>query len=187
MNELRNDLPYLLKSGYKSQKDAKRDMNKRGYNYDDELSSMNTKVFEKDGKPIILHRGTQNLYDIVDDGLLAVGLGKYGFRYKNAQRVTKKVEEKYKQKSDAIGHSYGGWLAENSNNHGNIITYNKAVGLGDINTKHGSRQLDVSTDGDLVSGLGISQNTNNEYISNKSLFKNAYTAHNVDNLFGNRE
>ena len=46
MNELRNDLPYLLKSGYKSQKDAKRDMNKRGYNYDDELSSMNTKVFE---------------------------------------------------------------------------------------------------------------------------------------------
>jgi hypothetical protein len=83
-------------------------MTKKGYKMDKSLSSMDTKVFVKDGKPLIVHRGTSNLKDWGDDALLAVGLGHYGTRYKNAQRVTQKAEEKYGKPADSVGHSYGG-------------------------------------------------------------------------------
>lgn len=183
MNNLRKDLGSLLKSSYQSQSKAEKDMKKKGYNLDRKLSSVSTKVYEKDGKPVITHRGTTTFKDIIDDGLLAVGLGKYGHKYKNAQRVTKKAEEKYVNNADTVGHSYGGWLAENSKAHGNKITYNKAVGLGDVLKKKDKNQLDVSTSGDIISTLGITQGGKKEVIQNKHLFPNAYNAHNVDNLF----
>ena len=74
----------------------------------------------------------------------------------------------------------------------NIITFNKGVGLGDLFTKKNSaRQLDISTKGDLVSALGVTQNANKEIIDNrfksKDPFKNALNAHKTDNLFGPRE
>ena len=75
-------------------------------------------------------------------------------------------------------------MAERSGNHGDIQTYNKAVGLGDIGTKKNSkRQFDVRTSGDLVSGLGITQSANKETLANPNLFKNALTAHGSSNLF----
>ncbi len=191
-SQLRKDTGDLLKSSYLPQKDAKARMEKKGYGYDDQLSSMNTKVFVKDGKPTIVHRGTTTVKDIIDDGLLAIGLGKYGFRYKNAKRVTEKAEKKYGQAADTVSHSLGGWLAENSGAHGNIITYNKGTGLGDLFTKKNSaRQLDITTKGDLVSALGATQNANKEVIDNrfksKDPIKNLLNAHGTDNLFGARE
>jgi len=190
-SKLREDLGDLLKNSYQPQKIAKANLAKKGYGYDDQLSTMNTKVFVKDGKPVVVHRGTTTLKDVVDDGLLALGLEKYGFRYKNAKRITEKAEKKYGQSADAIGHSLGGSLAERSGAHGNVLTFNKGVGLGDIFTKKNSaRQLDVSTRGDLVSGLGKTQNANKEIIDNrfksKDPFKNALNAHGTDNLFNNK-
>ena len=64
------------------------------------------------------------------------------------------------------------------------MTYNKAVGLGDIGTKKNSnRQFDVRTSGDIVSGLGFTQSANKETLDNKNFFKNALTAHGSDNLY----
>ena len=192
-SKLRSDLGNLLKSSYLPQKEAAKKMAKDGYKLDPQLSTMASKVYvSPNGKPVITHRGTTTVKDIIDDGLLAVGLGKYGFKYKGAQRLTKKVEDKYKQNADVVGHSYGGWLAENSGAHGDIVTINKAVGLGDIGKKKNStRQLDVSTKGDLVSALGVTQNANKEIIDNrfksKDPFKNALNAHKTDSLFGPRE
>ena len=40
MNSLRSDLGNLLKSSYKPQKEAKKDMKKLGYGYDNKLSTM---------------------------------------------------------------------------------------------------------------------------------------------------
>ena len=182
MTTLRQDLGNLLKSSYKPQKQAKKDMKKLGYGYDNKLSTMEAKIFVKNGQPTIVHRGTTTLQDVADDALLAVGLGQYGHKYKNTQRLTKKVEERYGKPADTVGHSYGGWLAENSKAHGQKITYNKAVGAGDI-FKNFKNQLDVSTSGDLVSGLGITQSGKKEVIDNKFFFKNALNSHNVDNLF----
>ena len=97
-SKLRENMGDLLKNSYQPQKVAKANMAKKGYGYDDQLSTMNTKVYvSPNGKPIIAHRGTTTFKDVIDDGLLALGLEKYGFRYKNAKRVTKKAEKKYGQ------------------------------------------------------------------------------------------
>lgn len=185
--KLREDLGDLLKASYMPQKDAKKKMEQKGYGYDDHLSTMNTKVFVKDGKPVVVHRGTTTVKDMVDDGLLGLGLEKYGFRYKNAQRITRKAEEKYKQHADAVGHSLGGSLAEKSGAHGDVMTFNKGSGLGDIGKKNKSNQLDITTKGDVISALGKTQTGNKEVIDNqfksKDILKNALNAHNTDNLF----
>ncbi len=192
-SQLRKDTGDLLKSSYLPQKEASAKMAKKGYTYDPQLSSMASKVYvSPDGKPVITYRGTKTVKDVIDDGLVAIGLGKLGFKYKGAQRLAKKVEEKYKKPADVVAHSYGGWLGENSGAHGNIISYNKAVGLGDIGKKKNSlRQLDITTKGDLVSGLGLTQNANKEVIDNqfksKNFFKNALNAHGTENLFGPNE
>ena len=185
VSSYRNELGDLVKASYSSQKDAQKLLN-NNYTIDKDLSKMNSKVFldNRTNKPVILHRGTTTLKDVFDDGLLAVGLGKYSGRNKQAKRLTKKVEAKYNAPATAIGHSLGGWLAERSGGHGDILTYNKAVGLGDIGTKKNKqRQFDVSTRGDIVSGLGITQNANKEVLENKNRFKNPLSAHGSNNLY----
>ena len=126
---MQRDLSLLLSTTYKPKEEQQSILEKKKFKMDKDLSSDNTRVFydEETEKPLIIHRGTQTFKDVVDDGLLAVGLGKYGFRYKNAQRITKKVEKKYQKPADTVAHSYGGWLAENSGAKGNITTYNKGV------------------------------------------------------------
>ena len=184
-SQYRDELKDLVKASYSSQKDASKLLN-GNYTIDPQLSKMNTKVFldRRSNKPVILHRGTTTIKDVFDDGLLAVGLGRFSGRNKQAKRLTKKVEAKYNAPATAVGHSLGGWLAERSGGHGDILTYNKAVGLGDIGTKKNSqRQFDVSTRGDLVSGLGITQKANKEVLDNKNTFKNPLTAHGSNNLY----
>ena len=184
MKSIRQDLGDLLRASYLPEKDAQSLLEKKKYKLDPELSSPETKVFvDQSNTPLILHRGTSTIKDVIDDGLLAVGLGKYGHRYKNAQRLTKKVEEKYQRPANAVGHSYGGWLSENSGASGNVLTYNKAVGLGDIGRKKTNRQHDVRTKGDIVSRLSATQQTNTELLNNKHFFRNPLTAHDTSNLF----
>ena len=184
-SQYRNELKDLVKASYAPQKEASKILN-NNYTIDPELSKMNTKVFvdKRTNKPVILHRGTTTFKDVFDDGLLAVGLGKYSSRNKQAQRITKRVENKYNAPATAVGHSLGGWLAERSGNHDDILTYNKAVGLGDIGTKKNSkRQFDARTSGDLVSQLGVTQSANKETLDNPNFIKNAITAHGSNNLY----
>ena len=179
----RSDLANLVKASYSSQKDAQKILN-NNYTIDKELSKMNSKVFldKRTNKPVILHRGTVTAGDVFNDGLLAVGLGRFSGRNKQAKRLTKRVEAKYNAPATAVGHSLGGWLAERSKNKGDVLTFNKAVGLGDIGTKKNSqRQFDVRTSGDIVSGLGFTQKANKETMDNKNVFKNALTAHGSNN------
>jgi hypothetical protein len=81
----------------------------------------------------------------------------------------------------------GGRLIENSGAHGNIITYNKASGLGDIGKTFDKKQVDIKTNNDLPSFLSNFQNHNVELVKQKehsiNPFQEVYNAHNVDNLF----
>ena len=82
MKSIRQDLGDLLKASYLPEKDAQSLLEKKKYKIDPELSSPETKVFvDETNSPLILHRGTSTVKDIIDDGLVAIGLGKYGHRY----------------------------------------------------------------------------------------------------------
>ena len=188
--KLRNNLGDLLSNSYKPQQEASDDMKKKGYKYDNELSNMETKIFvdEESGEPVVVHRGTVRVKDWLDDAKLALGFGKSTQRVKDAQEINRKVEAKYNKPVHNVGHSLGGFLAENAGGKGNIITYNKGAGLGDLFTKKNSkRQLDIRVKNDFPSMLTILQNSNQETIENKrsSIFKpiNYLNAHKVNNLF----
>ena len=186
--KLRKNAGDLLKASYESQADAENRMSKKGYTYDKDLSSMESKVFvNKRGRPVIVQRGSTRLSDWAEDGLIAVGLGGLGNRQKKAIELNKKVEEKYGKPADAIGHSLGGRLVENQGSKGNVITYNKASGLGDIGKTFDKKQVDIKTNNDLPSFLSNFQNHNVELVKQKehsiNPFQEVYNAHNVDNLF----
>ena len=91
-NKIRKNLGNILTKSYQPQKDAK---HLKGYKFDNDLSSMDTKVYvdKKTKRPLIVHRGTTTLKDVADDALIGLGFGKYGFRYNNAKRVTEKAEK----------------------------------------------------------------------------------------------
>jgi hypothetical protein len=187
--EKNNQLPDILKSSYLSQKQAQDKLDKYGYEIDPSLSSNQQKVFVNKitGEPLVVHRGTKTLKDVIDDGLIGLGLGKFGFRQKNAMRVNKKIREKYMQDAINVGHSLGGNLAENSGTKNKVITYNKAVGLGDIGKKF-NNQTDIRAKGDIISLPSILQSGSKRVLvdnKNKSnnLFKNALNAHKTDNLY----
>ena len=90
-SDLRNDLGQLLKASYLPQKEAKEKL-KNNYDYDHELSKMDTKVLidKKTGNPLILHRGSKTIQDFLDDGLLLFGLEKHSKRFQDAKEITKK-------------------------------------------------------------------------------------------------
>lgn len=182
---MQRDLGLFLQTSYKPVEEQQSILEKKKkVKLDPQLSDENTRVFydENRGNPIIIHRGTQNKKDVIDDALIGVGLGHLGHRYKNSIRITKKAEEKYRKPAHAFGHSYGGWLAENSGAKGRIFTHNKAVGLGDIGKNFPRRQLDVSTKGDLISALSVTQKSKKKIIENKHKIKNIFTAHSTQNL-----
>jgi hypothetical protein len=129
-----------------------------GYKLDKRFSSADTRVYSHKTKgPTVVHRGTNNASDWKDNALVAVGLGHLGQRHKKAKRITAMVEHAYRKPANAIGHSLGGRLAETSGANGQITTYNKAAGLGDLFKKTGSNQLDVRTARDAVSALAVTQ------------------------------
>jgi len=188
--KLRKDAPELMKASYETQGKAEERMKKKGYTYDKDLSTMESKVFvNKRGKPVIAQRGSTRLSDWAEDALIGVGLGGLGSRQKKAIELNKKVEEKYGKSVDAVAHSLGGRLIENSGGKGNIITFNKAAGLGDIGKTFNKKQVDVKTQNDLPSFLSNFQNHNVETVQQKehsiNPFTEVYNAHNLDNLFPN--
>jgi hypothetical protein len=157
-------LKNILEASYQKPEVAQKTLESSGFKYDPELSSMKAKVFtDKEGKPHIAYRGTElnrtwktALDDIKTDAMIGLGLGKKTKQYKDTVALRKKVEEKYGQPSTAIGHSKAGWQAEMSGAK-DVITFNKATGLGDIGKTIKKGQTDIRTKGDLVSLLSLTQ------------------------------
>ena len=148
----------LMTVGYQSnRKKEKTELDHLGYHKDDSLSQKKNKVYvhNKTGKAYVVYNGTNPLdvRDLATDAAIAVGLGRFTPRFKQAKRLAKKVKEKYGENNTAaIGHSLGGALATESGLK-ERITFNKAVGLGGIGKRMRRGQVDYRTSGDVVSLL----------------------------------
>jgi hypothetical protein len=128
-----------------------------GFTKDDELSTGKTKVFTKDGKTIVAHRGTASLQDWGNNLAYAVGgnaLYKTTDRYKHAKQIQRQAEKKYgRENITTIGHSQAGLQAELLGKKGSeTITYNKASRpFTNVPSKN---QTDIRTSNDLISSFG---------------------------------
>jgi hypothetical protein len=139
-----------LDASYLTNKKAEKKLANHGYTLDKKLSNRESKVFtDKQGNATIAYRGTQNIKDGKTDALIMMGMGKNTKRLNDTKKKAKKVEAKY-GKANAVGHSLGGYLAENSGVKGNVVTYNK-LALGGRNNN--DNQTDVRTVSDIVSIL----------------------------------
>ncbi|KAJ1619605.1 hypothetical protein T492DRAFT_848434 [Pavlovales sp. CCMP2436] len=109
---------------------------------------------DRSSQPVVAYRGSITAKDwLVDDALIAVGAHKNTARLNLARSITVATEKKYGRPANSVGHSLGGRLAEQSGSGGQIVTINKAAGLGDIGRRQpsGTRQTDVRTRMDAVS------------------------------------
>jgi hypothetical protein len=157
----------LIKASYKNSKDAENIGKKYNLTFDATLSSPEQKIFiDQKGKPIMVARGSQatNIKNLIrdwgiSDPLIAIGATSYDPRQKRTQDIYDKVVKKYKKPVALLGHSLGGHLVESVNTGKNdkVVTYNKAVGIGDIGKKIKDNQYDIRTGGDLVSALSVTQ------------------------------
>lgn len=182
----------LIKASYKNSKEAENIGKKYNLIFDAKLSSPEQKIFiDQKGKPIMVARGSQatNIKNLtrdwlISDALIAVGGSKYDPRQARTQDIYNKVVEKYKKPVALLGHSLAGHLIENVNTGRNdkVVTYNKAVGLGDIGKKIKDNQYDIRTGGDLVSALSVTQKHKKDrnIIIPNTKFGNPVTLHSPD-------
>jgi hypothetical protein len=176
MNKLLN-IKTGIDASYKDNETAKRMLSKQGFSLDEQLSGQRAKVFvDGIGKPHVVFRGTSNKHDMITDALIARGWGNKTNRVKHSKKVMKEVETKYNQPGNAIGHSLGGYLAQNSGAKGKITTYNKAsTGVRNNNPN----QTDIRTDKDIISIL-TRKDKNNVTLKSKSW--NPFVAHSTRSL-----
>ena len=140
-----------------------------GYLIDKSLSGKRVQVYTNDeGKAVIAHRGTKGFQDILTDVKVMFG-NKDNDRFKHAKKIQKQAEEKYgKENTTTIGHSLGSIIAEDVGQKSDkLITYNKPVGLLDINKKVSNKQTDIRTSRDPLSLLRGLKKGNKEQIIKK--------------------
>jgi hypothetical protein len=180
---MEENLKPILQASYKQQKDASADYEKLGFTYDPELSTMESKVFvnKQTGKPSVAFRGSTRVSDwLIEDPAIALGIETP--KQRKAKELVKKVEAKYQQPTDVYGHSLGGYRAETSGASGNVYTYNKAVGLGQIGKKLPSTQTDVRTSRDIVSLGSILQYGGKKQTIKSPIFSTAISSHALSSL-----
>jgi len=169
----------ILKASYQTQREAEQTLGKSGYKYDTELSTMENKVFfnPETQQPFIAYRGSTRVSDFLyEDPALAFGFKTE--KQKKAEKLAKDVEAKYKQPASAIGHSLGGYRAEQSGVSGKIYTYNKGAGFFDIGKKTSEKQTDYRREGDIVSALSIGQKGGKKITrKDPNIFPTILTAH----------
>ena len=181
----KKNLQPILEASYLNPNEASEKLNSLGYTYDNDLSVPNAKVFvDKKGRPNIAFRGSKRVEDfLVSDTMLGLGLDKYDTRFQEAKRLTKLVEDKYKKPVDVFGHSLGGSLAEKSGASGNIFTYNKGTGIGDLFKTIPKNQFDTITTNDIIS---LGQLTQSHPFHNFNEIEkpqqNLLQAHEINNL-----
>lgn len=151
-----DNIKAIFEASYQNPKDARKTLESRGYKYDDEFSSPDTKVFVDNlGNPSIAYRGSHRVEDALTD--IKLGLGLKTKRHEDAKDIAKKVEAKYGKAAAAYGTSLGGNLAEKSGVSGSITTFNKAVGIKDIFKTIPKNQTDYRTEKDIVSAPSLLQ------------------------------
>jgi hypothetical protein len=182
----KHNLKPILEASYQPKKEASKTLAKSGYKLDKKLSTNESKVFiDPYGKPNIAFRGSTNAKDFLfSDVLLGIGKSNYDPRFKQAKELTKKVENKYGKPVDVFGHSLGGSLAEQSGAKGNIITFNKGVGIAGIGKSIPKNQKDIRSRNDIVSGLALTQKYNNGSLETLKtpVFQSPIEAHKLKNL-----
>jgi hypothetical protein len=172
-----NQLKAGLDASYQTNAEAKKTLSKQGFKMDEELSGKRAKVFVNgEGKPIVSFTGTHNRHDVITDAMVMAGLGKFTKRLKHSKKVIRDVKNKYGTGPQAIGHSLGGYLAENSGAK-DVVTYNK-LALPFTQQKN-KRQTDIRTNKDLVSVLTKSKR-NNVTLNSKSW--NPFVSHSTKSL-----
>jgi hypothetical protein len=181
----------ILKSSYKSNKEAKRELLKQNYVLDTELSNHNQKVFYNPVKKklLMLVAGTHNLHDVGVDAFLATGKLKDSKRYNDAKRILEKARERYPSAAkniDIAGHSLGGSIASGIGKRSDrITTYNKGSTIGE---NYRDNETAYRTEGDVVSLLApntitLSRETTNLRANQKEGQRPTFfKAHNIDNL-----
>ncbi|KAJ1640659.1 hypothetical protein T492DRAFT_831930 [Pavlovales sp. CCMP2436] len=104
----------LARASYLPLNEAEKFVEGLGYTLDRQLSRDDTMVVvDARGQPTIIHRGSVTPRDwLVDDVLIAAGSNHETQRLRRARQITLVAEAKYKSKSNAVGHSLGGRLAE---------------------------------------------------------------------------
>jgi hypothetical protein len=176
----------ILEASYQPKKLASKTLAKSGYTLDKKLSTNESKVFiDQYGNPNIAFRGSTNAKDFLfSDPLLAVGLSKYDPRLKQAKQLTKRVESKYGKPVDVFGHSFGGFVAEESGAKGKIVTFNKGVGITNIGKSIPKNQTDIRSRNDIVSALALTQKYNNGSLETLKtpVFQSPIEAHGLKNL-----
>lgn len=176
----------ILTASYQPQREAEQTLAKRGYKYDPELSTMESKVFynPETNKPFIAYRGSTRASDFLyEDPALAIGFKTE--KQKKAEKLAKDVESKYGQSASAVGHSLGGYRAEKSGVSGNIYTYNKGAGIFDIGKKIPEKQTDIRTSKDIVSALSLGQTGGTRKTISTPLTTTVIGSHSISQL-GNK-
>ena len=173
----------ILTASYQPQREAEQTLAKRGYKYDKDLSTMESKVFynPETNKPHIVYRGSTRASDFAyEDPALAIGFKTE--KQKKAEKLTKDVESKYGKSADVYGHSLGGYRAEKSGASGNIYTFNKGTGIFDIGKKISDKQTDIRTNKDIVSSLSLGQRGGTRKTLSTPLTTNVISSHSVSQL-----
>ena len=184
-------------------KEGKDILSKKGYIYDDKLSNHNESVYYNPNEKKLLYNiaGTHNLKDWGTDSYLALGKLKDTNRYKEADRILKQAQEKYKVGKDntsITGHSLGATIGQYLHNKGSVKTLDAGYTIGQKTRGDAYRSK-----GDIVSLLGsnakhtttlnqgniISRNKNTILGSKFGLVgallgksKDILNAHNIDNI-----
>lgn len=165
-----------LDSSYQSNDKAEKTLKKQGLTLDKSLSGERAKVYtDADGKPHISYRGTENKNDVLTDVKAFLGMNN-NKRIRHSKKVAREVESKYGTPATAVGHSLGGFLAEKSGVHGEIITYNK---LATGRSKKNDKQIDIRDQKDLASVLTQNRKSN---ITLQSKSKNPLVIHSTKGL-----
>ena len=108
---MKRNLKNFVEAGYKKKSEAKQIDN---YILDEDLSTKRDKVYYDPvtGKAVHTIAGTDSLKDWSNNDLIPLGLHEYSNRYKNAEKIQKKANEKYgKSNVDLVTHSQSGNIA----------------------------------------------------------------------------
>jgi hypothetical protein len=172
-----------LNSTYLNKKEGANLLDKSGYEFDKELSNIQSRVYHNpiDNKVLVTYRGTTNLLnDIPSDLAILTGTLKNTNRYKESKKVYENAKKKYNTNSVTVsGHSLGGSLANAvGGKNDKIYTYNKGVGIFNPNTK--SNEKGYRTVTDLISLLSAGNKHQNSFGSFLDI--NPLHAHTIDRL-----
>ena len=99
------------------------------------------------------------------------------------KNLTKLVEDKYKKPVDVFGYSLAARDAEVSGASGNIFTYNKGTGIGDLFKTIPKNQFDTRTTNDIVSLGSLTQSHPfHNFNEIEKPQQNLLQAHDINNL-----